>query len=187
MVLMWFTSERKPSITCADFEDGGHHGCGGQNRFWDHILGGLGEFTTHFRTYFSGDWDVKTGGTIWILTHGHMALCGFQGKVAIPALETAAFCDTPDLTRLSVAMGKKNRVGDLKGKRTKKKQTRARNPLDIGRAKTGFPRLFYHSGDLGSTCDPAKEWLTAYSLCAALLPCPQLGGNCRCPEVEHVA
>ena len=31
----------------------------------------VGEFTTHFRTYFSGDWDVKTGGTIWILTQGH--------------------------------------------------------------------------------------------------------------------
>ena len=28
---------------------------------------GVGEFTTHFRTYSSGDWD--TGGTIWVLTH----------------------------------------------------------------------------------------------------------------------
>ena len=32
---------------------------------------GVGEFTTHFRTYFSGDWDVDWG-TIWILTHGHV-------------------------------------------------------------------------------------------------------------------
>ena len=74
------------------------NGGGGQNRFgmpfwW------VGEFTTHFRTYFSGDWDVHwghgiltqfwgapprlvflvgigmfTGGTIWILTHGQMAV-----------------------------------------------------------------------------------------------------------------
>ena len=29
----------------------------------------VGEFTTHFTTYFSGDWDVHT---IWILTHGHV-------------------------------------------------------------------------------------------------------------------
>ena len=26
-------------------------------------FGGFGEFTTHFRTYFSGDWDVHRGGT----------------------------------------------------------------------------------------------------------------------------
>ena len=31
---------------------------------------GTGEFTTHFRTYFS-DWDVHWG-TIWVLTHGHL-------------------------------------------------------------------------------------------------------------------
>ena len=40
-------------------------GCGCQNRFgipfWL-----AGEFTTHFRTYFRGDWDVY-----WPLTHGH--------------------------------------------------------------------------------------------------------------------
>ena len=33
------------------------HGCGGQNPY--HF--GIGEFTTHFRTYFSGDWDVYWG------------------------------------------------------------------------------------------------------------------------------
>ena len=36
------------------------YGCGGQNRFgipfWL-----VGEFTTHSRTYFSGDWDVQWG------------------------------------------------------------------------------------------------------------------------------
>ena len=32
---------------------------------------GVGEFTTHFRTYFSGDWDVHWG--YGILTYGHMA------------------------------------------------------------------------------------------------------------------
>ena len=36
------------------------------SHFW------VGEFTTHSRTDFSGDWDVQGGGTIWILTHGHI-------------------------------------------------------------------------------------------------------------------
>ena len=30
----------------------------------------VGEFTTHFRTWFSGWIGMFTGGTIWILTHG---------------------------------------------------------------------------------------------------------------------
>ena len=34
-------------------------------RFW-------GRCTTHFRTYFSGWIGMSTGGTIWILTHGHV-------------------------------------------------------------------------------------------------------------------
>ena len=38
-------------------------------------LGCWGRCTTHFRTYFNG-WICKigmvTGGTIWILTHGHI-------------------------------------------------------------------------------------------------------------------
>ena len=33
---------------------------------------GQGEFTTHFRTHFSGDWDVHWG--YGILTHGHIAM-----------------------------------------------------------------------------------------------------------------
>ena len=33
----------------------------------------VGEFTTHFRAYFSGDWDVHWG--YGILTHGHLP-CG---------------------------------------------------------------------------------------------------------------
>ena len=32
---------------------------------------GVGEFT-HFRTYFSGDWDVHWKYGLWILTHGQM-------------------------------------------------------------------------------------------------------------------
>ena len=39
----------------------------GQNQ-WYHF--GVGEFPTHFRTYFSGDWDVHWG--YGILTHGHI-------------------------------------------------------------------------------------------------------------------
>ena len=39
----------------------------GQNQ-WYHF--GVGEFTTHFRTYFGGDWDVHWG--YGIFTHGHM-------------------------------------------------------------------------------------------------------------------
>ena len=35
---------------------------------WCHF--GVGEFTTHFRTYFSGNWDVHWGYGIW--THGQM-------------------------------------------------------------------------------------------------------------------
>ena len=34
--------------------------------FW-----GIGEFTTHFRLYFSGDWDVYCG--YGMLTHGHLS------------------------------------------------------------------------------------------------------------------
>ena len=37
---------------------------------------GLGEFTTHVRTDFSG-W---IGGTIWLLTHGHLEVREFKGK-----------------------------------------------------------------------------------------------------------
>ena len=31
-----------------------------------------GRCTTHFRTYFSGWIGMFTGGTVWILTHGHI-------------------------------------------------------------------------------------------------------------------
>ena len=43
------------------------------------ILVGIGEFTTHFRTYFSGDREVHWG-TIWILTHGHTKRTPFLGQ-----------------------------------------------------------------------------------------------------------
>ena len=32
----------------------------------------VGELTTHFRTYFSGDWDVHWG-YLCVLTHAHMS------------------------------------------------------------------------------------------------------------------
>ena len=48
---------------------GDPEGCGGRNQ-WYHF--GVGEFTTHFRTYFSGWIGVFTGGKpIWLLTHGN--------------------------------------------------------------------------------------------------------------------
>ena len=43
------------------------NGCGCQNQ-WDPILGFFG--APHFRTYFSGDWDVHWG--CGVLTHGQM-------------------------------------------------------------------------------------------------------------------
>ena len=39
----------------------------------------VGEFTTHFRTYFSGDWDVHWG--YGVLTHGHACWRLFGVKV----------------------------------------------------------------------------------------------------------
>ena len=42
----------------------------GPRPFWDPIL--VGELTTQFRTYFSWEWLMFTGGTIWILTHGQL-------------------------------------------------------------------------------------------------------------------
>ena len=47
---------------------------------------GVGEFTSHFRTYVSGDWDVHWRGTIWILTHGHISSFCFW-----PVLQTPSF------------------------------------------------------------------------------------------------
>ena len=53
---------------------GCHAGCQNQWDPMDPILAGIGEFTTHFRTYFSGDWNWDVGGTeFWILT-GHVFL-----------------------------------------------------------------------------------------------------------------
>ena len=45
------------------------HVAEGQSQ-WYHF--DVGEFTTHVRTYFSGWIGMFTGGTIWILTHGHV-------------------------------------------------------------------------------------------------------------------
>ena len=43
---------------------------GGSKPLGSHF--GVGEFTAHFRTYFSGWIGMVTGGMVWILTHGHM-------------------------------------------------------------------------------------------------------------------
>ena len=45
---------------------------------WNPMLG-----TTHFRTYFSGWIGMLTGGTFWILTHGHLRNRG-AGSPALP-------------------------------------------------------------------------------------------------------
>ena len=37
---------------------------------------GVGEFTTHFRTYFSGWIGMFTRGTIGVLTHSHVMFLG---------------------------------------------------------------------------------------------------------------
>ena len=67
---------------------------GGSKPFWDPIL--VGEFTTHFRTYFSGWIGMFTGGTIWILTHGHLALealaLGEQHRTSAPSAATWSPC-----------------------------------------------------------------------------------------------
>ena len=52
------------------------HGCGGQSRSTGSHFGGPGEFTTHFRTYFGGDWDVHWG--CGSLTHGHIGNRGLR-------------------------------------------------------------------------------------------------------------
>ena len=58
-------------------------GCSGQNRFGIQVfLVGIGEFTTHLRTYFSGDWDVHSG--YGFLTHGHVAADGAPPRPAPP-------------------------------------------------------------------------------------------------------
>ena len=46
------------------WDEGGHTKAVRKTWLW------VGEFTTHFRTYFSGDWDVHWG--YGILSHGHM-------------------------------------------------------------------------------------------------------------------
>ena len=60
-----FVVSYRPTDTHADLQT---YGCGCQNRFgipfWL-----VGEFTTHFRTNFSGGWAVHWG--YGLLTHGH--------------------------------------------------------------------------------------------------------------------
>ena len=68
----------RTALACAavarDMSSGG--GRPGVGTIWDPIL--VGEFTTHFRTYFSGDWDVHWG--YGILTHGQLRLHDFSRR-----------------------------------------------------------------------------------------------------------
>ena len=49
------------------------NGCGSKP-MGSHV--GVGEFTIHFRTSFSGWIGMFTGGTIWLLTHGQICTAG---------------------------------------------------------------------------------------------------------------
>ena len=49
---------------------------------WDRSHFGVGEFTTHFRTYSSGDWDVHWGLT-GVLTHGQVMLKSTQHGIRV--------------------------------------------------------------------------------------------------------
>ena len=71
----------------------GCHLAVGQKPMGSHF--GVGEFTTHFRTYFSGWIGMFTGGRIWILTHGHLG--SFLSKLRRTSTGftvTAARCTT---------------------------------------------------------------------------------------------
>ena len=45
----------------------------------------VGEFTTHFRTYYSGWIGMFTAGTIWLLTHAHVNPFGRTSREVTPA------------------------------------------------------------------------------------------------------
>ena len=70
--------------TCFPQQAGKTHGCGSKPMvpFWL-----LGEFTTQFRTYFTGwiESDVHWGYGLWILRHGQM---GVSGKLRASGLFT---------------------------------------------------------------------------------------------------
>ena len=55
-------------------------------------FGVFGEFTTHFRTYFSANWDVHWGLT-GLLTHGNVGYA-----VAIPGRLASLNCSQADTT-----------------------------------------------------------------------------------------
>ena len=61
-------------------------GCVGQNRFGFDPMLGVGQFTAHFRTYFSGGWDVH-----WGLTHGQYVL-SYSRLVVISIIMSLCFC-----------------------------------------------------------------------------------------------
>ena len=52
--------------------------------FWDPILVGIGEFTTHFRTYLSGDWDVHWGYDLGLLLQGLFLSCFRTPFLGVP-------------------------------------------------------------------------------------------------------
>ena len=59
---------------------------------------GVGEFTTHFRTCFSGDWDVHWGCDL-DLTHGHIAGMSL-GEIITFGEHPRLFMNRPGLWRL---------------------------------------------------------------------------------------
>ena len=72
VVRFFLDNLRKPKKTDPAFEkNDGSIGCGCQNLFGGIPCWWVGEFTTHFRTYSSGEWDVRWGYPI--LTHGQTA------------------------------------------------------------------------------------------------------------------
>ena len=82
-------------------------GSGCQNRFGISFLGFW--CTTHFRTHFSGWIGMFTGGTIWLLTHGHFRQ-GSRVHDPHPTVETmqqAMRCHCPLRQTPVVALRKK--------------------------------------------------------------------------------
>ena len=74
----WAMRARKRCVV-VDGHGAGLHSRSPNWRMWlwlsKTVLGshfGVGEFTTHFRNYFSGWIGMFTGSTIWLFTHGHV-------------------------------------------------------------------------------------------------------------------
>ena len=55
---------------------------------------GVGEFTSHFRTYFSGDWDVHWN--YGSLTHGFLMFSWFSGWLSLFSPTTVSSHPVPE-------------------------------------------------------------------------------------------